>query len=134
MQILVLCHGKKHKTQDGTLCFTANINISKATLLDKDKSIHPHILQDWRKPISFSTKYDIITTMCCDSDAFYNKQTNRIIAQSFANVAKALKKNGLFIFPKYYWMTSRILKDIQQHLHLIKTVQNKHDTFYYFTS
>lgn len=136
MRILVLCHGRDHKREKYTMCLTSHIKASKvktSTLLDIDKSCNPDILHDWRKPIKFTKKYDIITTMCCDSSAFYDNKKNAIINQSFKNVADSLDKNGLFIFPKYNWVTPKILSDIQKYLKLEKTVKNKYDTYFYFS-
>ena len=71
----MLCHGKKHGAE---MCFTSIVGTKGATLLDKDAQCKPDILHDIRKTISFRKKFDLITTMCCDTDAFFNLETKQI--------------------------------------------------------
>lgn len=141
MRTLVLCHGKKHGKD---MCFTSIVGtkLSHTTLLDKDPKCEPHVLQDLRKPITFRKKFDLITTMCCDTDAFYSMERKKIEDQSFINIANALnppeksklctKLGGVFIMPKYFWMNKRVLDDIGKYLHVVKKFKTKYHTFYVF--
>ena len=138
--VLLLCHGRAHTTTPCTssnnisCCPTSEIDFKNKTLnltfLDKDPRAKPHILHDWRKPIGnkFKTKFDIITTMCCDSDMFYNDLLKQIEPNSFINIANSLSDNGIFVMPKYYWMNASVLSQIIKvaNLKLIK----KYKTFY----
>jgi len=132
IKILALCHGKNLDNPPGGRCLTAFINIDNAILLDKDKLIKPHILQDFKKPFITKTKYDIITTVCCNSDVFYNDKNKTIEKQTFKNIKGALKQNGLFIFPKYIWVTNKIIKQIQENLELVIKINTEEETFYVF--
>lgn len=132
IKILALCHGKNLDNPPGARCLTAFINIDNAILLDKDKLIKPHILQDFKKPFITKTKYDIITTVCCNSDVFYNDKNKTIEKQTFKNIKAALKQNGLFIFPKYIWVTNKIVKQIQENLELVIKINTEEETFYVF--
>ena len=129
MNILALCHGHKHKYKKYESCNTDIVDISNAVLLDKDRKCQPDIIQDWLKPIQFKTKFDIITTKCCDGDVFYDYNTKTIQKQSFVNINKALSKKGIFIMPIYNWLNKKILLEMSQHLIL----QKKFKTFYVFS-
>jgi hypothetical protein len=137
----MLCHGKKHGQE---LCFTSIIDPSHATLLDKDPKCNPHVVHDLRKPITFKKKFDLITTMCCDTDAFYSIETKNIVDQSFINIAAALKRpgkgafcsnlGGVFIMPKYFWLNKRVIDQIGRHLVVVKKFKTEYDTFYVFAA
>lgn len=131
-KILALCHGKKLDNPPGTECLTSLVNINSATFIDKDKSIKPHILQDLKKPFSTKIKYDIITTVCCDGDVFYNDKTKYIEEQTFINIKHALKNDGIFILPKYNWLNNKIIKEIQIHLKLIRKINSDNEILYVF--
>jgi hypothetical protein len=132
VKILALCHGKKLDNPPGTKCFTSLININHATFIDKDISIKPHILQDLKQPFITKIKYDIITTVCCNTDVFYNDKSKSIEKQTFKNIKLALKENGIFIFPKYNWLNTKILKEIQNYFKLVKKFITNYETFYIF--
>lgn len=132
VKILALCHGKNPDNPPGTKCYTQYININKATLLDKNTLIKPDILQDLKKPFTTKQKYDIITTVCCDTNAFYNDKTKTIEKQTFQNIKLSLKKEGLFIFPKYYWVNTKIIKEIELYFTLEKKFKEGIETFYIF--
>jgi hypothetical protein len=132
MDILVLCHGKKLNNPSGTYCSTQLINIDKATFIDKDSKIKPHILQNLKTKFVLNKKYDIITTACCDGDVFYNSNTDAIVDQTFKNVKLHLKQNGVFIFPKYDWYNKHILLQIEKYFNLTKTIKKKTETLFIF--
>lgn len=131
-KILALCHGKINDNLPGSSCETQFIDITNATFLDKNNSCKPHILQDLKKPFSTKIKYNIITTVCCDSDVFYNDRNKSIEPQTFKNIKFALAKNGLFIIPKYYWINNKNLQDIQSYLTFIKKIKTEYETYYFF--
>ena len=130
--ILALCHGRKLDNPPGTKCRTALVNIKNAVYIDKDKKIKPHILQDLKKPFDSKKKYDIITTVCCVSDVFFDDKRKCIEQQTFRNISSALEPNGIFIMPKYYWVKKQYLLDIQNFMMLIKKVKTDHHQFYIF--
>lgn len=132
VKILALCHGKNLDNPPGTKCLTSLVNINSATFLDRDKLIKPHILQDLKKPFVTKIKYDIITTVCCDGDVFYDDKTKSIVDQTFNNIKNALKNGGVFILPKYNWLNNKVLKEIQIHLKHIRKINSESETFYIF--
>jgi len=78
MKILVLCHGNKTIRKYAETCNTSVVDISKADLLDMDPKCKPDILHDLRKPLDIRKRYDIITTMCCDTSAFFDGKGYRV--------------------------------------------------------
>ncbi len=124
---LLLCHGHKHKDSN---CFTAFVKLKNPILLDKQSICNPDIIHDWKQPITFSKKFDIITTMCCDTDMFFDGLN--IIPQCFINVQNALSSKGIFVMPVYIWTSDIVLKDIRKYLTFHKTVKDKYDTFHIF--
>jgi hypothetical protein len=134
MNILALCHGRSLNNPQGTKCMTSLVDIKFATYLDKNASIKPHVLQDFKKPFSPDKRYDIITTVCCDGNIFFNEKRKTIETQPFKNIACALKPNGLFIFPKYDWVDKKCLLEIEKYITLVKKVESKHHAFYLFKS
>lgn len=133
VRILALCHGRNLDNPPGTTCYTSLVSIKSATFLDKDKNINPHILQDLNKPFHSKIKYDVITTVCCDSDAFFDDAIKSIKVQAFKNIASALKVSGVFLFPKYYWVNSKHLSSIQRYLTCIDYFKMKNEHYYIFT-
>jgi hypothetical protein len=132
MEILVLCHGKKLNNPTGCSCNTQLITIDNATFLDKNPKIKPHILQDIKKPFKSKKLYDIITTACCDEDVFYDKAKKSIVHQTFVNIKNALKLNGVFIIPRYYWFNKHILSEIKKYFTFIKKVKITNQELYIF--
>lgn len=132
MEILVLCHGKQLDNPIGCLCNTSLINIDKATFIDKDPKIKPHILQDLKKPFKLNKKYHIITTACCNGDVFYDEINKTIVKQTFINIKNALLINGVFIIPRYVWFNKHILSEIKKYFTFIKKVKNKDTDIYIY--
>ena len=144
--VLLLCHGRAHTTKpctpsnDISCCPTSEIDFKdktlKLTLLDKDPQAKPHILHDFRKKLvntKLKSQFDIITTMCCDTDMFYDEKQDSIVKQCFINIVKLLSSNGVFVMPQYYWLNKKILNQIKEHLQLIKKYKSDYDIFYIFT-
>jgi len=88
VKILALCHGNKMPIENSK-CLTSLINLK---FIDKNKSYKPDIIQDLKKPFKSKIKY---TTVCCDSDVFYNEKLKIIENQTFNNIKFALVKNGI---------------------------------------
>jgi len=142
--VLLLCHGRNHTTipctplNDISCCPTSQIDFKdknfKITLLDKDPQANPHIIHDWRNPINnkLKSKFDIITTMCCNTDMFYDEKHDSIVSQCFINIVNLLTPNGIFVMPQYYWLNKKILNQIKAHLKLIKKYKSNYDIFYIF--
>jgi len=144
--VLLLCHGRNHTTMpctpsnDISCCPTSEIDFKdktlKLTFLDKDPQADPHILHDFRRKLvntKLKSKFDIITTMCCDTDMFYDEKQDTIISQCFINIANLLSSNGVFVMPQYYWLNKKILNQIKEHLQLIKKYKSDYDIFYIFS-
>lgn len=132
MRTLLLCHGKEYEKKKKEPCFTSIVGSKNAVFLDKDPSCRPHILHDIRRPLK-AGKFDLITTMCCDTDAFYSLENKKLEDQAFVNIASALRPGGLFIMPKYFWMNSRVMKEIGKHLRKTGTFKTDYDTFFVFS-
>jgi SAM-dependent methyltransferase len=128
MQHLMLCHGRDHDIKSDSLCYTSFRN-KKAVYLDKDPTAKPDILHDWTKPIKFKNKFDIITTMCCDGNVFYDN--NKVVKQTFKNIKQALKPDGIFVLPKYIWLSQEVIEKIP--MKLITSFKNRHETYYIFS-
>ena len=74
------------------------------------------ILHDFRKKLvntKLKSKFDIITTMCCDTDMFYDEKQDSIVKQCFINIVNLLSSNGVFVMPQYYWLNKKILNQIK---------------------
>jgi hypothetical protein len=128
MKHLMLCHGRQHDIESDSLCYTSYRN-KKAIYLDRDSKTKPDILHDWTKPINLKNEYDIITTMCCDGDVFFD-DNKKIVKQTFKNIKNALKPDGIFVIPEYNWLSKEVIKKIP--MKLVTSFSNKRETYYIF--
>lgn len=110
VRILALCHGHEPNNPTKTICNTSLVDISKAVFLDKDKRIKPDILCDFKKPFFIRKRLDIITTVCCDTDLFYDLDTKQLEIQTLLNIVSLLKPHGIFIIPQYTWLNRKVKK------------------------